>query len=457
MMKTTKIILGLMVVIIFGFLYSCQDDAENITVTDALNRQSELTRLLSSVSANGNTSMSVIDSTNCFRVTLPVDVLANGQQITVSDTTDYATVEAVFNQSDDNYDNLDFVFPITIIYIDGTQQQVTSQPQYDSLMRNCFNSSQLINNTCVSLNYPITIYGYNSSLQMENTYLITSNEQLYPILLNLRANEYYSIAYPVTLNISGQSLSVNNNTQLQLAINAAIANCNPVVPIDPDPPVTCNNPGVLTDSLKIYIPFSGSVRDLKGAMVTAPTDTIFVADRNGNARCALAFNGGQALRIRASASNAIKDGDELSISFWFKMQNTNPSNLEHLFAKGPNGTNGFNLSVYDLNKPLFSAQGGQVWDINWGIDAGLTTDTTNWHHLVLTLTANYEAKLYRDGVLQNNASFTDGSIGASIVDYYIGQGFTGQLDDLRVYKKVLTQVNVQTLYELEGDCNTCLN
>jgi hypothetical protein len=95
--------------------------------------------------------------------------------------------------------------------------------------------------------------------------------------------------------------------------------------------------------------------------------------------------------------------------------------------------------------------------MNWGMDAGLTTDTTNWHHLVLTLTTNYEAKLYRDGLLQNSASFTDGSIGASVVDYYIGQGFTGQLDDLRVYKKVLTQANVQTLYQLEGDCNTCLN
>ena len=456
MNRIIKLIFVLLVVITSGMMYSCQDDAESITITDALNQQSELTRLLTSISANGNVTASVIDSTDCFRVKLPVEVLANGQQITVADTTAYAGVEAVFNQSSEDYDHLSFIFPITIIYIDGTQQEVTSQAQYSNHVRACNASSQFINSTCVSLTYPLTVYGYNSSLQMENTYMVNSNIQLYPILLNLGVNEYYSVSYPVTLNIAGQSLVVNNNTQLQLAINAAVANCRPVVPEVPETP-TCSNPGILTDSLKIYIPFSGSVRDLKGGIVTAPTDTVFVADRNGNARCALSFNGGQALRVRASVANVIKDGDELSISLWFKMQNTNPANLEHLFAKGPNGTNGFDLSVYDLNKPMFSAQGGELWDTNWGIDANLPTDTTNWHHLVLTLTANYEAKLYRDGVLQNTMQFTNGSIGTTMLDYYIGQGFTGYLDDLRVYKKVLTMANVQTLHELEGDCNTCLN
>ena len=442
--------------IISGILYSCQADSESVTVTDALNHQSELTRLLTSISANGSITASVIDSTNCFRVKLPVDVLANGRLIRVADTAAYATVEAAFNESMTATDHLSFIFPITIIYIDGTQQEITSEAQYTSLVRACRATSQFINSNCVSLTYPVTVYGYNSSLQMENTYVVNNNEQLYPILINLDVNDYYSLNYPVTLNIGGQRLYVNNNTQLLLAINAAIANCTPTVPEVPETP-SCSNPGILTDSLKMYIPFSGSVRDLKGGTVTAPTDTIFVADRNGNARCALSFNGGQALRVRASAANVIKDGDELSISLWFKMQNTNPSNLEHLFAKGPNGTNGFNLSVYDLNKPLFSAQGGQVWDTNWGTDAALPADTAHWHHLVLTLTANYEAKLYRDGVLQNTLQFTNGSIGTAMLDYYIGQGFTGHLDDLRVYKKVLTHANVQTLNELEGDCNTCLN
>ena len=447
----------LLLVVASGIVYSCQTDAESETITDALNRQSDLTVLLTRMSASDSLYSSVLDSTSCFKVKLPVEVIANGQQIAVNNVTNYADVEAIFNLSTVDRDQLTFVFPITIVYTDGAQVIVTSQSQYNTLVRTCNASINAINSNCISINYPLTIFGYNSSLQMENTYVINSNSQLYAMLLNLGADSYYSLSYPVSLNIGGQELTVNNNTQLQLAINAAIMNCNtPVVPEEPVDPV-CPNPHVLTDSLKVYIPFSGSVRDLMGSVVTAPTDTVFVADRNGNARCALAFNGGQALRVTANVANSIKDGDELSVSLWFRMQNTDPSDLEHLFAKGPNGTNGFDVSVYDLNKPMFSATGGQVWDTNWGTVPGLVSDVTQWHHLVITLTANYEAKIYRDGVLQNTATFVNGSIGATMLDYYIGQNFTGYLDDLRVYKKVLTQANVQTLFELEGDCNTCLN
>jgi len=97
-----------------------------------------------------------------------------------------------------------------------------------------------------------------------------------------------------------------------------------------------------------------------------------------------------------------------------------------------------------------------LWDMNWNQDLNLWQDTTNWHHLVITLNANFEAKLYRDGVLQNSEAFVNAGIGTTALDYFIGQDFTGFLDDLRVYKKVLTATEVQTLYELEGDCNTCL-
>ena len=40
---------------------------------------------------------------------------------------------------------------------------------------------------------------------------------------------------------------------------------------------------------------------------------------------------------------------------------------------------------------------------------------------------------------------------------FLGNSFKGYLDDLRVYKKTLDSNEVQTLYNLEGDSNTCLN
>lgn len=137
------------------------------------------------------------------------------------------------------------------------------------------------------------------------------------------------------------------------------------------------------------------------------------------------------------------------------MQNVNPSDYEHLFRKGIQGQSGFNLSVYDGNTPLFGTPSAQVWDNDWNADNALWEDTENWHHLAVTFDNSNTARLYRDGVLQNTELFS-ADIGTTALDYYIGQNFTGFLDDLRVYKKVLTATEVQTLFELEGDCSTCV-
>lgn len=87
-------------------------------------------------------------------------------------------------------------------------------------------SANTIDNNCIAIQYPVTVFGYNSSLQMENTYVIKTNAELYAMLQNLSAKQYYSINYPVSLTIAGQStVSVNSNVALRTAINTALANC----------------------------------------------------------------------------------------------------------------------------------------------------------------------------------------------------------------------------------------
>jgi Concanavalin A-like lectin/glucanases superfamily len=305
-----------------------------------------------------------------------------------------------------------------------------------------------VTDNCISISYPITVFGYNSSFQMEETYIIDYDEELLALLQAFDLNEYYSINYPVTIIVDGQSVALNNNQQLELAINAALAACDENA---------CENPGVLTDELLIYMTFAnGDVIDLKGNPVSAPIDIAFTTDRDGNENCAMAFNGQQYLHMPTEASNALVTGDQFSISVWFKMQNTVAGDLEVLFKKGDVSGQGFYLTVYDMNTPMFGMPSAEVWDSSWNQDPSLWEDTENWHHLVATLDANNTLKLYRDGVLRDTETAANGNIGADALDYYIGDGFTGLMDDLRVYKKVLTQQEVQTLFELEGDCNTCV-
>ena len=332
---------------------------------------------------------------------------------------------------------------------DAVQEDNSGTLNSDSVLTGLLMSvaNDPVTDECISLSYPVTIFGYNSSFQVEQTYTINNDTELYSLLQALDVNEYYSISYPVTIIVNGQTVALNNNQQLELAVNAAIIACDTN---------GCDNPNVLTDDLMLYMTFAnGVVADLKGNAVSAPLELEGVADRNGNQNCAVAFNGQQYLQVTTAPANALLSGDVFSISLWFKMQNTVAGDLEYLFMKGDAAWQGFYLTVYDMNTPMFGMPTAEAWDSSWNQDQSLWEDTENWHHIVATLDADNTLRLYRDGVLRDTET-ASGNIGATAMDYFIGKGLTGHLDDLRVYKKVLTQQEVQTLYQLEGDCSTCL-
>jgi len=220
----------------------------------------------------------------------------------------------------------------------------------------------------------------------------------------------------------------------------------------------CTNNTVLTNDLILYMPFSNEVKDLVSNWESNNSYT-YVSDRAGNAICAIAFNGNETVEIPVTTANQIVQGDAFSVSLWFKMQNTDPANYEILFQKGAAISEGFQLSVFDLNTPVFSDanSGYGLWDDPWNMDANLPNDTTNWHHLVLTVDANNTVRLYRDGIERNadlNSTINIGS--TSLLNYILGNGFEGHLDDIRVYKVALNPSEVSTLFTLEADCNVCL-
>ncbi|MEM6721914.1 MAG: LamG domain-containing protein [Bacteroidota bacterium] len=220
----------------------------------------------------------------------------------------------------------------------------------------------------------------------------------------------------------------------------------------------CTNDTILTENLVSYMPFANEVKDLVSNWETSGNYN-YVSDRAGNQSCALAFNGNQTVSIPVTTTNQIVQGDAFTVSLWFKMQNTNPSNYEVLFQKGSTISEGFQISVFDLNTPVFSDadSGYGLWDDPWNMDANLPTDTTNWHHLVITVDANNTVRLYRDGVQRNvddNAMIDIGT--QPLMNYILGNGFEGHLDDIRVYKVALNPNQVNALYNLEADCNNCL-
>ncbi|WP_104736389.1 LamG domain-containing protein [Hanstruepera ponticola] len=267
--------------------------------------------------------------------------------------------------------------------------------------------------------------------------------------------EFSNVAGPDIQAISGSWLIVECNED-RLVMESINSISEMVMEQDC---ANCDNPGILTDDLVIYIPFSNETNDLMNdsAEVIIGTGS-YVEDRAGNVSCATAFDGTQSVEVPVSAFNQIVQGDSFTISVWFKMQNTNAGNLEVFFRKPGNATVGFNLGVYDLNTPLFFDNlNTSLWDNDWNQEVDVIWDNTDWHHLVVTVDSNNTVRLYRDGVLRNINESSDLSIGADPTSHYLlGEGFQGHLDDLRVYKRTLSDNEVGDLYNLEADCYTCL-
>ncbi|WMI67957.1 LamG domain-containing protein [Mangrovimonas sp. YM274] len=221
----------------------------------------------------------------------------------------------------------------------------------------------------------------------------------------------------------------------------------------------CANPGIMTNDLIIYMPFSNEAINLMDGSEADGETFNFVEDRNGNPSCAVAFSGEDYFSIAVTEQNQLIQGDSFSVSLWFKMQNTEMSNYEQLFQKGATPYEGFQLAVYDGNTPVVSdtTDGYGLWDMDWNASTDLWYDITNWHHLVLTVDAQNTVRLYRDGVMRSVDENSDFNIDESPLENYIsGQWFIGHLDDLRVYKRTLSPNEVGELFTLEADCFTCL-
>ncbi len=449
-------------------LFSCQNEENTTTIDEdeALSKSSPLTNLLQRVAMVDVSSDNIIDSTNCFKVKLPVDVIVNNQPVHIDSEENFATVQQIIDTTDPVEVSVDLVYPITVIFADGQETVIQNQEIRDAIVADCefgFPNQEPIN--CININYPITIFGYDSNFQLANTYTIDNDLELFPLIFNFSSSAYYALDYPISITkASGEVVVINNNIELLGAIQTAITECSG--PIDP-----CFNPQVLTNGLIIYMPFASEARDLVSMNFAINNENyppLFVADRNGTQNSAVSFGGNEYdhLKILATEMNNIEPNDSLTISIWFKMQNLDGGDQEYLFGKLGDFQNGFYMSgfyaqVYDLNTPNFTAPNiNAVWDNSWQAN-NLQNDTTNWHHLVITTsripnTNDHSVKLYRDGIERNAGVFSGLFINTQVLDYFIGKDFEGHLDDLRVYRKTLTLEEVQILYNLEGDNNTCL-
>lgn len=209
--------------------------------------------------------------------------------------------------------------------------------------------------------------------------------------------------------------------------------------------------------------FSGNANDNSGngnnGVVNGANLT---SDRFGNASSAYAFNGSNNIVVPNFNGNV--NGTGFSISFWATA--VTPATRSAFLMSPDDPYNRINIHVYYV--------GSTYWDFGnifssgrLLVSSGNPPAANTWDHWVFTMSTlnGGMMRIYRNGApfgtVQNGFSaYNAGPTKSMLIGGGTGTGnsnlwFMGTLDDVRIYRRSLTQTDVTTLYNTTSLCMQC--
>jgi hypothetical protein len=207
-------------------------------------------------------------------------------------------------------------------------------------------------------------------------------------------------------------------------------------------------PSTLQNGLVGYWPFCGNANDASGngnnGTVNGATLT---ADRFGSANSAYSFDGANdIIQILDDPSLNFGVNPSFTISFWM---NKTLANSSGVISKGE-PQNGYGWRGWNFISNAFETGYPCVNNYN-----SIPTSASSWHHVLIkiengSITAFVD---YAQSFQFNCSNITTTSISTSSnlyfgVDRCLNNFFTGKLDDVAIYNRVLTQAEIQQLFTL---------
>ena len=224
---------------------------------------------------------------------------------------------------------------------------------------------------------------------------------------------------------------------------------------------------VPTNGLVGYWPFNGNANDQSGngnnGTVNGATLTF---DRYGNANNAYDFDGNNT-HINVPLQQNLQGNKTFSCWIKLPLNFINPY-CNFITAKNQSLTlpNDY-LSVNGNNPSYISSNTvGYFYDGKTGLSSSFNVNDNLWHNIILTHNYNLqEAKLYIDGIFINSIISTNFSIN-SLVDRLVFGGdlnsdvsanasLLGQLDDIGIWNRALSQQEITNIYNGVTYSDTC--
>ena len=213
-----------------------------------------------------------------------------------------------------------------------------------------------------------------------------------------------------------------------------------------------------TNGLVAYYPFNGNANDQLG--LSAPGAVSFAVpatDRFGNTNGCYAFNPTNQSVIVFPETVFPRGTQPATIAFWIKQTPTSPGSRARLLqiADTAHGTNWFFELLYDWAvRPVLQYLQGNAFEglfTCYALNPGFT-QFLNWEHIVLTFNSNSVLSMYVNGKYQPFSNFpSPGTVwsrpGGAL---RLGDTFSGLIDDVRIYNRELSPIEVLQLAVAEG-------
>ena len=207
---------------------SCQkENIEEINPNEdnLVTATSEVAFLVANVTTWDGSYDNILDRNHCTSVVLPVTVVVRDIQVVVDSEEDLEVIEGLFDEFEDDIDELDFIFPITLVLANHTEVVLENADQLENIIAECAEDDDDIE--CVDFEYPITIAVYNDNNEQTGSETFENDEQLYRFFKELKENEFVSFNFPMTLiDSTGEKVVIENNEQLAQAIRTAKNECD---------------------------------------------------------------------------------------------------------------------------------------------------------------------------------------------------------------------------------------
>ncbi|MEM7487159.1 MAG: hypothetical protein AAF348_18280 [Bacteroidota bacterium] len=209
---------------------ACQEGLEEVTVDiaqETITANSNIGMLIKKTSSNDGSFDNIVDGASCIAVQFPYTVEANGVQLTINSGKDFQAIERIFDESDTDTNDLDIVFPITIILANYDEEVIDTKEELLELAASCVEGGNDDDIECIDFIYPLTLFSFDPNNQRTGEITVTSDRELRMFFKGLNDTDLVGVEFPLTLQkFDATEIVINTNSELITALETAKSECD---------------------------------------------------------------------------------------------------------------------------------------------------------------------------------------------------------------------------------------